>query len=139
MQQRCPRCKSDRIRHGYRHTPLLLKLVFRYSLLCDSCNWEFNGFAVPGTVPSRTRRKKDKLATSQTYDSQAEERFEETSAVLSENDHDEEPEIALSNEESHVSQELDTNTPKNLQKIEIEANETAKKKKTKKRVKLRLN
>jgi hypothetical protein len=30
-----------------------LKILFRYNLLCDKCNWEFRGFAVPGTVSSR--------------------------------------------------------------------------------------
>jgi hypothetical protein len=26
-------------------------------LLCDNCNWEFTGFAVPGTVSSRSNRR----------------------------------------------------------------------------------
>jgi hypothetical protein len=43
---------------------VLSKLVFRYYLLCDGCNWEFKGFAVPGTVEydSKSRRKKRKAA-----------------------------------------------------------------------------
>ena len=56
--QHCPRCKSYRIRHGYRSTPFFRKLIFRYNLLCNDCNWEFVGFAIPGTVPSKTKRKK---------------------------------------------------------------------------------
>ena len=56
--QHCPRCKSYRIRHGYRSTPFFRKLIFRYNLLCNDCNWEFVGFAIPGTIPSKTRRKK---------------------------------------------------------------------------------
>jgi hypothetical protein len=59
ISQNCPKCGSNRIRHGYRPTPFWSKLIFRYHLLCDNCNWEFKGFAVPGTVSSKpTRRPK---------------------------------------------------------------------------------
>jgi hypothetical protein len=34
--------------------------LFRYHLLCDSCNWEFAGFAVPGTVASRPAKSSRK-------------------------------------------------------------------------------
>ena len=56
----CPKCQSSRIRRGYRDTPLLLRAIGIYSLLCDNCNLLFKGFAVPGTVPARgsSRRKK---------------------------------------------------------------------------------
>lgn len=56
--QLCPKCKSNRVRLGYRPTPAYLKILFRYNLLCDECNWEFTGFAIPGTVPKKTRKKK---------------------------------------------------------------------------------
>ena len=56
--QQCPRCKSSRVRHGYRSTPFFRKLIFRFNLLCNDCNWEFVGFAIPGTIPSKTKRKK---------------------------------------------------------------------------------
>ena len=56
--QPCPRCKSNRIRQGYRPTPFFRKLIFRFNLLCNDCNWEFVGFAIPGTVSSKTKRKK---------------------------------------------------------------------------------
>lgn len=56
ISQRCPRCYSRRIRRGYRQTSFLSKLFFRYHLLCDSCNWEFKGFAVPGTVSSKSKK-----------------------------------------------------------------------------------
>ena len=56
--QHCPRCKSSRVRHGYRSTPFFRKLIFRFNLLCNDCNWEFVGFAIPGTIPSKTKRKK---------------------------------------------------------------------------------
>lgn len=58
ISQRCPRCASARVRRGYRPTPLWSKVLFRYHLLCDGCNWEFKGFAVPGTVSYKPKRKK---------------------------------------------------------------------------------
>lgn len=60
--QRCPRCNSKRIRVGYRHTSLFSKIFFRYNLLCDNCNWEFKGFAIPGTVTTRPSKKRKKTA-----------------------------------------------------------------------------
>ncbi len=61
ITQSCPRCGSNRIKRGYRPTPFLSKLVGRYHLLCDNCNWEFKGFAIPGTFasspPKRTKIK----------------------------------------------------------------------------------
>ena len=58
--QNCPRCSSNRVRRGYRPTPLWSKLLFRYNLLCDNCNWEFKGFAIPGTVSNKPTSKKRK-------------------------------------------------------------------------------
>lgn len=58
ISQRCPRCGSSRIRRGYRPTPIWSKILFRFNLLCDGCNWEFKGFAVPGTVSSKPNRRK---------------------------------------------------------------------------------
>lgn len=58
VSQRCPRCASSRVRRGYRPTPLWSKFIFRYNLLCDACNWEFIGFAVPGTVSTKPTKKK---------------------------------------------------------------------------------
>ncbi len=60
ISQRCPKCNSPRVRSGYRPTPLWFKLLFRYNLLCNNCNWEFSGFAVPGTVSSKPGRSKKK-------------------------------------------------------------------------------
>jgi hypothetical protein len=57
ISQRCPKCGSSRIRHGYTPTPIWSKFLFRYNLLCDGCNWEFKGFAVPGTVSTKPSRK----------------------------------------------------------------------------------
>lgn len=70
ISQRCPRCHSKRIRRGYRPTALWSKLMFRYNLLCDSCNWEFRGFAVPGTVSAKSnkRRKIDAKAKDEDVD-----------------------------------------------------------------------
>ena len=57
---RCPKCRSSRVRRGYWDTPLLLRAIGIYSLLCDNCNLLFKGFAVPGTVPARgsSRRRR---------------------------------------------------------------------------------
>lgn len=65
ISQRCPRCSSNRIRRGYRPTPLWSKVLFRYHLLCDDCNWEFTGFAVPGTIRTKPyKRSKKQTANS---------------------------------------------------------------------------
>lgn len=50
ISQRCPKCRSSRIRKGYKPTPLLFRLVGIHYLLCNHCNLLFTGFAVPGTV-----------------------------------------------------------------------------------------
>jgi hypothetical protein len=50
ISQRCPKCRSSRIRKGYKPTPLLLRLFGIHHLLCNHCNLLFTGFAVPGTV-----------------------------------------------------------------------------------------
>ena len=55
---RCPKCKSSRIRRGYKPTPVLLRVFGIYNLLCDHCNLLFRGFAIPGTVPKHGSRKK---------------------------------------------------------------------------------
>jgi hypothetical protein len=62
ISQRCPKCRSSRIRKGYKPTPLLLRLVGIHHLLCNHCNLLFTGFAVPGTVgrPSRKSTPRDK-------------------------------------------------------------------------------
>lgn len=40
----CPRCKSVRLQRGYKHTPILFRLVRRYELLCNNCGLEFKEF-----------------------------------------------------------------------------------------------
>lgn len=57
MTQNCPRCGSARIKRGYRPTKWWSAIVGRYYLLCDSCNWEFIGFALPGTVKGTSRKR----------------------------------------------------------------------------------
>lgn len=56
ISQRCPKCRSSRIRKGYKPTPLLFRMVGIHHLLCNHCNLLFTGFAVPGTV-GRTNKK----------------------------------------------------------------------------------
>ena len=60
ISQKCPKCFSNRVRRGYRPTPFWSKVLFRYNLLCDNCNWEFRGFAIPGTVSSKPTKKPKK-------------------------------------------------------------------------------
>ncbi len=60
ISQKCPRCHSNRIRRGYRPTRIWSKLLFRYNLLCNACNWQFKGFAVPFTITDKPHRKKKK-------------------------------------------------------------------------------
>jgi len=62
ISQRCPKCKSSRIRRGYKPTPLLLRMFGIYNLLCNHCNLLFKGFAVPGTVPKHSKRKRDQVS-----------------------------------------------------------------------------
>jgi len=76
ISQRCPRCASDRIRRGYRPTSIFSKIIFRYNLLCDNCNWEFKGFAVPGTISTKPTRKRKKVES---------DKDEEESALLKTN------------------------------------------------------
>lgn len=56
ISQRCPKCDSSRIRRGYRPTSIFKKILFRFNLLCDNCNWEFVGFALPFQKSSRSNR-----------------------------------------------------------------------------------
>ena len=58
IAQRCPKCGSRRLRRGYTDTPLPLRMIGVYNLLCDNCNLLFRGFAVPGTVPPRGHHRR---------------------------------------------------------------------------------
>lgn len=83
ISQNCPRCHSNRVRRGYRPTQFWSKVIFRYNLLCNACNWEFKGFAVPGTVsvkPVRKHKKQTKTDELQNLESDAKE-TEETNAA----------------------------------------------------------
>lgn len=68
ISQKCPKCLSKRVRRGYRPTPLWSKVLFRYNLLCDSCNWEFVGFAVPGTVSAKPTKSPKKKITNKSIE-----------------------------------------------------------------------
>ena len=86
ISQRCPKCNSWRIRSGYRPTPLWSKLLFRFNLLCNNCNWEFRGFAIPGTVSSTPKRSKKKqqsepAATDKKENAEAVEKNENSMSV----------------------------------------------------------
>ncbi len=56
ISQKCPKCRSSRIRKGYKPTPLLFRLVGIHYLLCNHCNLLFTGFAVPGTVGRSSKK-----------------------------------------------------------------------------------
>ena len=56
ISQKCPKCRSKRIRKGYKPTPLIMRLVGIHYLLCNHCNLLFTGFAVPGTVGKSSRK-----------------------------------------------------------------------------------
>lgn len=69
ISQKCPKCLSSRVRRGYRPTSFWSKILFRYNLLCDNCNWEFTGFAVPGTVSAKPTKSPKKKQISKPYES----------------------------------------------------------------------
>ena len=81
ISQRCPKCLSKRVRHGYRPTPLWSKILFRYNLLCDQCNWEFIGFAVPGTISHKPIRKNKPNQKASLVDKQKKAVLEEESQL----------------------------------------------------------
>lgn len=56
------------MRRGYRPTPFWSKMLFRYNLLCDNCNWEFTGFAVPGTVSAKPTKNPKKKTVARSAD-----------------------------------------------------------------------
>jgi hypothetical protein len=61
--QRCPRCGSKNIRKGYQHTAWWSALIGRYNLLCNNCNWEFVGFAFPGSLSKHSRKRRSSNST----------------------------------------------------------------------------
>lgn len=74
ISQKCPKCGSKRIRRGYRPTSIFLKIFFRFHLLCDNCNWEFKGFALPIGKSSKTQgSRKRKEITNKTVETAASE------------------------------------------------------------------
>jgi hypothetical protein len=57
IRPRCPKCRSSRIKRGYKPTPLILRVFGIYNLLCDHCNLLFTGWAVPGTLRRRHKKR----------------------------------------------------------------------------------
>lgn len=53
---KCPKCRSSRIRRGYKRAPLPLRLFGIHYLLCDHCNLLFTGFVLPGTLKSHRKK-----------------------------------------------------------------------------------
>ena len=82
--QKCPKCFSSRVRRGYRPTPFWLKILFRYNLLCDNCNWEFRGFAIPGTVSAKPTKKPKKNSVQKANDGTVETNSDKATTNLKE-------------------------------------------------------
>ncbi|MEA2173481.1 MAG: hypothetical protein QOD00_1073 [Blastocatellia bacterium] len=59
LAPRCPRCQSSRIQHGYEEESLFLRLLSVRALLCNNCNLEFKGFALPGTLKRTASMKEE--------------------------------------------------------------------------------
>jgi hypothetical protein len=102
---KCPRCNSNRIRRGYRRTPIWWRILGRYHLLCNACNWEFIGWAIPGTVESAAKRRRKKRAEEKQR--QAIETFEESN----------EPVENLEKAEDNI--ETAEDAPKNLKRVKV--------------------
>jgi len=58
----CPRCKSVRLQRGYKHTPLLLRLVGRSELLCNNCSLEFKEFGLWAELTRKPSTKRESHA-----------------------------------------------------------------------------
>ena len=126
---KCPRCDSERIRRGYRRAPIWWRLFGRYHLLCNACNWEFVGWAIPGTVDATaTRRRKKRAAEKQR---QASEPLAESKEFV---ETPEEAETKVAETNLEISDEAETN-------LETSENDSENRNriKVKKRVRLKLN
>jgi hypothetical protein len=52
----------------------VVKTFIPFQSACNNCNWEFRGFAVPGTVssnPRRNKKKPSKFAASKNDDAES--------------------------------------------------------------------
>ena len=58
--RKCPKCGSSKLRRGYKRTPLFMRLVGIYYLLCDHCNLLFTGFVLPGTLKGHRRHRRQR-------------------------------------------------------------------------------
>ncbi len=58
MTLHCPKCGSPRVRRGYTQPNFMLRLFGYHDLLCDGCNLNYRAFALPGTVPAASGRKR---------------------------------------------------------------------------------
>ncbi|MDQ4122673.1 MAG: hypothetical protein M3209_14640 [Acidobacteriota bacterium] len=131
---KCPRCASNRIRRGYRRTPIWWRAFGRYHLLCNACNWEFAGWAIPGTVEAAAQRRRKKRAEEKQR--QAPESFQESNEPVvslekAENNEkaDNNIELAENNIESVEDEiELAEDNHKNLTRVKV-----------RKRVRVKLN
>ena len=56
--QHCPKCGSSRVRRGYDHESVFLRLICRRELLCNHCNLRFTRFVLPGMMPKSNHRNR---------------------------------------------------------------------------------
>ncbi len=86
IAQNCPKCGSNRIRHGYRPTHILWKFIFRHNLLCKQCNWEFIGFALSGIISKKNKKEdtvaKPKYVSHPTFSPYPESKLKETESLF---------------------------------------------------------
>lgn len=60
----CPSCNSTRLRAGYRHLPLPVRLLGIRELLCDDCNYLYRAFS---PFPPKSGRRKNSNLKADTF------------------------------------------------------------------------
>jgi hypothetical protein len=61
--QGCPRCRSKRVQLGFNDPPLILRMLGFNEILCNNCNLEFKGFALPGAVKRMASTREEHAKT----------------------------------------------------------------------------
>lgn len=139
--QNCPKCGSGKVRAGYRRTSILSKLIFRYNLLCDTCNLEFKGFAIPGTVGGKTKKQQKKFSDPNylSPESLRQINLARKEEVASSPIVDAGQSIEIPNDQEHISVNLDAENPEpeEIKIMEKPVKEPRKRVKVRQRVKVR--
>ena len=115
---KCPRCDSNRIRRGYRRSPIWWRIFGRYHLLCNACNWEFAGWAIPGTVEAAATRRRKKRAAEKKQ--QALETFEESKESVENLEKAEDNIQTTENNTQTIEDDIETaEDAENLQRVKV--------------------